>query len=107
MQGISDTRHRQLVDALLQLENVLNDRGGAPKDIEKAADHRRQLIEMKANYDHFVSQLAQQIDAYFAEYEKAKVKFLGVKSRELKRQIAREARMFELHRNNGYKGYGT
>jgi hypothetical protein len=106
MQGISDTRHRQLVDALAKLENALSERGGTPNDINKAAVHRRQLIEMKANYDHFVSQLAKQIDAYFEEYDKAKVKFLGVKLRELKRQIAREAKMFNLH-NDIRRNYGT
>lgn len=78
MQGISKSRHKHLVDVLLQFESLLKERQASEADMEQAQLYRDDIETIMANYGRLVTELAEQIKVYLELYDLAKIKFLGL-----------------------------
>jgi len=107
MQAISKARHKHLVDALLQLEDLLKERLVNDSDLGQALIYREEIETMMSNYDRLVQELAIQIGDYLELYDRAKIKFLSVKLKELKKEIPKRSLVFPLLQQNIREAYGT
>jgi hypothetical protein len=87
MQGITKGRHVHMIDALLQLEELLAREQPECGCLQQAKDHRRELSAMYANYENLLEKLAEQISAYEALFGHVKVHVLSKKLKELKKDI--------------------
>lgn len=85
MQGINKAKHVRLLDALLQLEKVLD--LGAVADKEAAKNYRAELKSMLRTYEELLAKLAVHIADYEELFQQAKVHFLAKKLKELKKPV--------------------
>ncbi|TKC12795.1 hypothetical protein FA048_04030 [Pedobacter polaris] len=94
MQAISKKRHERLRDALLQMKGLLSDGQKECSCLQQAEDYNRELETMYRNYDCLLKELSRQITAYEILYNEVKVRFLGKKLKELKKEIQTEKPAF-------------
>jgi hypothetical protein len=104
MQGISKSRHTHLVDALLQIEQLLSKECDC---LQQATEYRVELESMRSNYERLLNELARQITDYEMLYSHVKIQFLGKKLKELKKEISVEMRDFPVLVHNIRLAYGT
>ncbi len=104
MQGISNARHVHLIDALLQLEQLLNKECEC---LQKAGEYRVELEAMHSNYERLLDELGKQIMEYELLYSHVKIQFLGKKLKELKKEISVEMPTFPTLVRNIRIAYGT
>ncbi|EHQ27512.1 hypothetical protein [Mucilaginibacter paludis] len=104
MQGISKSRHVHLMDALLQLEQLL---GKECECLQQATEYRVELESMHSNYERLLEELARQITNYEVMYSHVKIQFLGKKLKELKKEISVEMPGFPVLVQNIRLAYGT
>jgi soluble cytochrome b562 len=104
MQGISQSKHQHLVDALLQMEQVLKQNREC---VEQAVEYRVELESMHKNYERLLDKLANQISEYEALYAHVKIQYVGKKLKELKKEIPVEKPAFALLTENIRLAYGT
>lgn len=107
MQGISNSKHRHLVDALLQLENLLGRDFEHDADKQQAAEYRMELDLMLVDYERLLSDLAELIGHYNALSGKARLQFLSPKLKELRRQLPQDKPAFRLLARNIQLVYGS
>ncbi|RKR83390.1 hypothetical protein BDD43_3598 [Mucilaginibacter gracilis] len=106
MQGINKTQHGHLIAALTQLQQLLA-QNGEVKAMQQAAIYQEELESMMAGYERLLAELLTQIIAYREQYDEAKIKFLSVKLKELKKVIPQESLVFFLLKQNIQQAYGT
>jgi predicted nuclease with TOPRIM domain len=104
MQGISRSKHVHLMDALLQLETLL---GKECECLQQAGEYRAELETMHRNYERLLGELAQLITDYSVLYDEVKIRFLGKKLKELKKEISVEMPDFPMLVQNIRIAYGT
>ncbi|MBE9586219.1 hypothetical protein IM792_17320 [Mucilaginibacter sp. JRF] len=107
MQGISDTRHRQLVDALLQLENLLCENLDRDSDMQTAGELRAQLETTHANYNKQIVVLSELIQDYHNLFNKIKLQFIAPKLKELRKKAHKRDRIYPSLVQNIQHVYGT
>jgi hypothetical protein len=107
MQGISTSKHQHLVDALLQLEKLLNREFVHNTDPQMAAELRSELETLFGSYNRQVMALAKLIGDYHELFNKAKIQFLSPKLKELRKKAEHDARVFPLLAQNIRLVYGT
>jgi hypothetical protein len=93
MQGINKGRHVNLMNALVQLEGLTSaaHAGEYPRETSK---YRDKLHTMHCNYEHLLDELERMITDYEVLYSHVKIKFLGKKLKELKKEIPVEKPAF-------------
>lgn len=96
MQGINQSKHQHLVDALLQLENLLYMDSKANADLQQAAELRQQLETMRRDYNRQIAELAELIADYQQLFNKAKMQFLSPKLKALRKQVPHDKTVFQL-----------
>lgn len=104
MQGISKSRHVHLMDALLQMEQLLNKECEC---LQQTVEYRIELETIHSNYERLLGELARQITDYEVLFSHVKIQFLGKKLKELKKEISVEMRDFPLLMQNIRLAYGT
>lgn len=104
MQGISKSRHTHLVDALLQMEQLLSKECEC---LQQAGEYRVELESMHGNYERLLDELSKQIMEYEILYSHVKIQFLGKKLKELKKEISVEMPDFPMLMQNIRLAYGT
>lgn len=107
MQGISTAKHQHLVDALLQLERELSRDFKTDLALQQAAEYRTELEAMHRNYERLLDELSRQITEYEILYSHVKIRFLGKKLKELKKEISAEMKDFPVLVQNIHLVYGT
>ena len=85
MQGINKTKHANLVDALLLMEELLGNGQENSAGQEQADFYKRELETMYRKYEKLLNELSNQLIAYDILYSEVKVKFLGRKLKALKK----------------------
>ncbi|EHQ25474.1 hypothetical protein [Mucilaginibacter paludis] len=104
MQGISKSRHVHLMDALLQLEQLL---GKECECLQQTGEYRVELETMHRNYERLLDDLEKVITDYSVLYDQVKIQFLGKKLKELKKEISVEMPGFPVLVQNIRIAYGT
>lgn len=107
MQGINQSKHQHLVDALLQLENLLYMDSKANADLQQAAELRQQLETMRRDYNRQIAELAELIADYQQLFNKAKIQFLSPKLKELRKQVPQNTKLYTVLTENIQLAYGT
>jgi len=107
MQGISQSKHQHLVDALLQLENLLNRDFKQDTDKQHASELRSELEAMHRKYDEQMRELFDLILDYQDLFNKAKIQFLSPKLKELRKQVPQNTRLYTVLTENIQLAYGT
>jgi hypothetical protein len=107
MQGISTAKHQHLVDALLQLENLLSGDYRQDSDRQLALELKTELEAMHASYQQQVKELSELIMAYQDLFHRAKMQFLSPKLKALRKQSEHDARIMPLLTRNIQLVYGT
>jgi len=107
MQGISTSKHQHLVDALLHLEESLSKDFRQYNDSQLACELRRELEAMIGLYGEQVSALAEPIASYNDLYQKARMKFLSPKLKELTKRATQDEQIQPLLMQNIRLVYGT
>ncbi|GAA4323041.1 hypothetical protein GCM10023149_23720 [Mucilaginibacter gynuensis] len=87
MHGISKARHKHLIDALLGMENLLNEKQSECEHAQQTAEYRAELEEMYTEYEDLLSKLSVIIVDYEILYSHVKINYLAKKLRELKKEI--------------------
>lgn len=86
MQGISNTRHRRMYDALLKLEHVMKDCG----DMDDAQEMSLKRQQLESSYKAYI-QLLERLSIHIFEYEELygdiKANAVGKKLVRLKKMI--------------------
>lgn len=104
MQGISKSKHMHLIDALLQMEQLLSKEYEC---LQQTTGYRVELEAMHSNYERLLDELARQITDYEVLYSHVKIQFLGKKLKELKKEITVEMQNFPVLVRNIQLAYGT
>lgn len=107
MQRISTSKHQHLVDALLQLESLLNSDFKQDLDLHVASELRAELETLFISYNQQVIALSELIGDYHELFNKTKIQFLSPKLKALKRKAEQDARVFPLLAQNIRLVYGT
>ena len=108
MQGISQSKHQHLVDALLHLEMLLSkDDDATGADLQQAADYRLELEGMHRQYESLLIELSKVIVDYQDLFGRVKVQFLSKKLKTLKKQIPVDKPAMRLLVKNIQVAYGT
>lgn len=107
MQSISRSKHQHLVDALLQLENLLGRDFKQDLDKQQSAELRHELEVMHKRYNKQVRELSDLITDYEEMFCKVKMQFLSPKLKELKKQSKQDTRLMPLLVQNIRLVYGT
>ena len=87
MRGITKGKHVHMIDALLQLEELLTHEQPECGCSQQARDYRRELAAMHANYELLLEKLAEQVSTYETLFGDVKINFLSRKLKELKKGI--------------------
>ena len=69
--------------------------------------YRQEMETMMSNYDLLVQELPNQIGDYLELYGEVKIKFLGTKLKELKKEIPEQSLVFCILQHNIRLTYGT
>lgn len=107
MQGINKAKHVHLVDALLQLERLMDQGSLLGQDLKKAEDLRLRLAEMYQGYEQLLDDLALHIAEYKDLFNEVKIQYLGKKLKELKKQERLERSGFVELMDHARLAYGT
>lgn len=107
MQGINKAKHVHLLDALLQLESLLEQREFGDREINKAENYRSQLKAKFHDYEVLLNQLAQCIAEYEDLFSEVKVQYLGRMLKEMKKESKGEKPSFLLLVDHVRLAYGT
>lgn len=107
MQGISQSKHQHLVDALLQLERLLSIDIKQDTDKQQAAELRQTLETLHGQYHQQVKELSDLILDYQNLFQKTKLQFLSPKLKELRQQVPQDKPVFPLLAENIRLVYGT
>ena len=92
MQGISNSKHQHLVDALLHLESLLSRDFQRDVDKQQTVVLRHELEVMHKKYNKQVRELSDLINDYQELFCKVKMQFLSPKLTELRKQGRRTSR---------------
>jgi nucleosome binding factor SPN SPT16 subunit len=92
MQGISNTRHRRMYDALQKLEQVMKDCGEI-KDAQEMSLRRQQL---ESSYRSYI-QLLETLSVHIFEYEEL---YGDIKANAVAKKLARLKRMIKPVNDN-------
>lgn len=106
MQGISNSKHQHLVNALLHLENLLSKQCEQNTDKQLAGELRLELETLHNSYSKQVNALADLIGDYHELFSKAKIQFLSPKLKELKKQAEQDAQIMPVLAQNIRLMYG-
>lgn len=107
MQGINQSKHQHLLDALLQMERLLVSEQRECACVHQTAEYRRELEDMHLNYRRLLDELSRQISAYEDLFSQVKTQYLGKKLKELKKKIPTEKPAFVRLVENIRLTYGT
>ncbi len=107
MQGINQSKHQHLVDALLHLENLLSRDFKQDTEKQQAAELRQELEFMHKRYDKQIRELSDLITDYQEMFCKVKMQFLSPKLKELRKQVPQDKPVFGLLAENIRLVYGT
>lgn len=107
MQSINKIKHKHLTDALQQLAHLLKQNNSNAKTVEQAAIYHQELETMMTDYDRLIAELAILIEAYHTTYDQVKIRFLGVKLKELKKEVPERSPVFYQLRQNIQQVHGT
>jgi hypothetical protein len=107
MQGISQSKHQHLMDALLHLENLLNTYAENDADIQQAIHLRSELGMMHQNYCRQLDELFGLINDYHELFNKSKAKFLSPKLKELRKQMVKDTKVISFLTESIRMVYGT
>lgn len=107
MQGISNSKHQHLVDALLHLEQLLSGDFKQVTDKQQAAELKHELEAMHNRYNQQVLELSDLILDYQDLFQKTKMQFLSPKLKELRKQVPQDKPVFSLLAENIHLVYGT
>lgn len=106
MQGISNARHKRLDDALVQLEDLMNE-GGYTADAKLMQSKRMKLEESYHTYIDLLERLSAHIFEYEELYTEIKVRTVGRKLNNLKKMIKPVNQDFVLLKEAIINYYGT
>lgn len=107
MQGINNSKHRHLVDALLQFQNMLDRDFERDTDRQQAEELRLELEALHCSYSKQVNVLAELIGDYHELFSKVKLQFLSPKLKELKKQAEHDTRIWPMLAKSIQLVYGT
>lgn len=107
MQGISQSKHQHLMDALLHLENLLSRDFTQDTDRQQAGELRSELEAMHSKYNVQMRILFDLIVDYEELFHKAKVQFLSPKLKELRKRVSQDQPVFGQLVENIKLVYGT
>lgn len=107
MQGISQSKHQHLIDALLKLEKLLGKDFKQDADRQQAAVYHMELDAKHTEYERLLLELSHVIDGYNQLFEKVKIQFLSPKLKEMRKNVPQDKAVFTLLRENIHIVYGT
>ena len=96
MQGINKARHVHLMDALLQLESLLNRKPQEFGCLQQTADYRVKLESMHRDYEKQLADLYVLIAEYETLFKEVKVQYLGRNLRNLQKHLAPETKEYRI-----------
>lgn len=107
MEGISQSKHQHMGDALLHLEMLLGSDDATGAGLQQAADYRLELEGKHQQYEGLLADLSKVIVDYQGLFVRVKVQFLSKKLKMLKKQVPVDKPAMRLLVKNIQVAYGT
>ncbi len=107
MKGITKSKHLHLINALVQLEDILKTKAQERSCFQQNADYRADLESLYRQYEKQLANLSLLIADYDCLFTEIKTKYIGKKLKELRKEIPHQEPVFVMLAKNIRKIYGS